>query len=142
MTGSDKLDEDHKMQIGNSSFSQALQKYISPAQKDRTAELERAKCKNIKRRVPFSSSVIPKCQQSLSMPALDMHLVGQVLCSWQEVHLRLSTPHCRYLARAVVLTGPQVPINVTNLFSPVATTVLAYLLIAQIFFHSQHKAEK
>lgn len=41
-----------------------------------------------------------------------------------------------------MLTVPQVPINVPDLFSPVATTVLAYLLIAQIFFHSQHKAEK
>ena len=76
------------------------------------------------------------------MRALDMRLVGQVPCSWLEVHLCLPTPHCRYVARAVVLTGPQVPIKVTNLFSPVVTTVLAYLLIAQIFFHSQHKAEK
>lgn len=78
----------------------------------------------------------------MSMPALDMYLVGQAPCSWLEEHLCLPVPHCRYLARAVVLTVPQVPINVTNLFSPVATTVLAYLLIAQIFSHSQHKAEK
>lgn len=47
-----------------------------------------------------------------------------------------------YISSVVVLFIHWVPINVTDLFSAVVTTVQAYLLIAQIFSHSLHKAEK
>uniref|UniRef100_A0A8C5UBR1 Uncharacterized protein n=1 Tax=Malurus cyaneus samueli TaxID=2593467 RepID=A0A8C5UBR1_9PASS len=46
-----------KCRLEISSSARLLQKYTFLAKKDGTAELYRGKCKNIKRRIPFSSSV-------------------------------------------------------------------------------------
>lgn len=48
-----------KCRLAISSSARLLQKYTFLAKKDGTAELYRGKCKNIKRRIPFPSSVIP-----------------------------------------------------------------------------------
>uniref|UniRef100_A0A8C5ISM9 Uncharacterized protein n=1 Tax=Junco hyemalis TaxID=40217 RepID=A0A8C5ISM9_JUNHY len=48
-----------KCRLEISSSARLLQKYTFLATKDGTAELYRGKCKGIKGRIPFSSSVIP-----------------------------------------------------------------------------------
>uniref|UniRef100_A0A674HJR8 Uncharacterized protein n=1 Tax=Taeniopygia guttata TaxID=59729 RepID=A0A674HJR8_TAEGU len=48
-----------KCRLEISSSARLLQKYTFLAKMDGTAELYRGKCKDIKGRIPFSSSVIP-----------------------------------------------------------------------------------
>lgn len=144
MPGSDKLNESHKMQIGDFFFSQAFTEIYVPGYKgwhSRALQREMQKYKEenpifflsnpIKPTISFqnSSTQLPDRWQDLSH-----HLRGVcALLFWVSA---------RYMVR-VVLIIPWLPINVTNMFSPqLQQPCKPVLLIVQIFFLSWHKAEK